>query len=434
MIVIFSLVGFVFLSGLVERVVHVQEQTPDRHPAPPPALTDDRDASPPDWAPRDDSRSRRQKPDDLSADLSPANDAPRRRRNANWLMSTSSDYFSTPPRGGKGNLCDRPGCNRYLAMDPTEGATFGHYFDGWKAAFGMAHLTNLSFVHSAYTQQEVIPGNIWEKFLGLGNHLEDSASLCVNRELRRAVYGEQASSECVKLLPCLENLVVSKKALGRKEDVTRLIRKNNGCGKVFHVAEGQLKGIEFTPDELGTMNTMITKSYFQARQAHPVRCFYDPAMFNVGLHIKRGEGEIRPELYLQTLEKIGAFIDLLMKPTEELKKAGVRIHIFSEGHPKDFGSLKNFPDVDFHLNGDLFETLHNLALSDMVIGHDGEYSSLIRTLGRGVLMLPGTRVLPGLNPAEFNEVELVLEWDSKLVTSLQQSYNCDRDWEGETAA
>ena len=324
-------------------------------------------------------------------------------------------------------------------MSLNHGARFGHYFETWKGGFTIAMMMNLTYAHHEFTPKNGMPGKVWEEFLGIGRGFEDYSSFCVNREIARISYKGYLTGKCLEFMPCLQVVPVGMMNHHNKTEILetmgRLMKENSGCNVVFHLTKDQNAAFDLTPEEFPEgISNFIRRSYTTARRHHPIRCLFDVAMLNVAVHIRRGDVSstqntvnryVPNEVYLTALRQVISMLEKLEYRSALPSKAGIAIHIFSEGEREDFGPLQDFANTTFHLNHDLFETLHNLALADVFVGSRSGFSSFAKKLARGVTIFPFTPLRLDMKTGDINEEIFIEEWKAK-VGSLE-TIDCERD-------
>jgi hypothetical protein len=132
------------------------------------------------------------------------------------------------------------------------------------------------------------------------------------------------------------------------------------------------------PDFYALIQPQLIQKY--ERAPHPVRAG-NRSLF-VGVHIRRGDvGEHDlPERFTHN-STIVRQIDQLARA---LAAVPHEIHVFSEGCQEDFGEIRN--RAVLHLNGDVFECLHNLITADVLVMAKSSFSYTAALLSRGIVI------------------------------------------------
>jgi len=274
-------------------------------------------------------------------------------------------------------------------------------------------MMNLTYIHHEFTPKNLISSRVWDQFLGFGNVFEDYASLCVGRKLEGTSFKNYLKDECSQFLPCLNIVRVPRMDGHDKEGVRmtlkKLMEENPECNTVFHLTVDQTIPLQLTEEEdpEGIVN-FIRKAYHEARKAHPIHCYFDKKKLNVAIHIRRGdvsETQNTANRFVPnssfvalakqlkgTLERLGC--------ERELGREGTTFHVYSEGSPEDFGEIQDIPNLYFHLNEDLFVSLHHLAMADILIGSYSGFSAYAKKITRAIPIFPfiqaenGVRLYP----------------------------------------
>jgi len=297
-------------------------------------------------------------------------------------------------------------------------------------------MANLTYIHHEFSPKNDVPAEDWEKFLGLGENLEDYSAICVNRELKRFSSTGYLSGECKEFIPCLKIVRIPRFRAHTKEEIQKnflkYIDENQDCNTVFHLTTDQIVSYHFTNEpHIPQYFDFVRQSYRNARKRYPIRFRFDPTQLNIGVHIRRGdvsdvlntENRFIPNSSIYNLLKsILAFL-FKVNYQAELNKKGYQIHIYSEGVPEDFGEIQNLENVQFHLNEDLFETLDHLMRADIFVGSFSGFSTYAKIMARGIPFFPfiksnGVEMFP--KGGTFKQEEFQIWWD-KLKPILSKS-------------
>jgi len=265
----------------------------------------------------------------------------------------------------------------------------------------LSRMMNLTYIHHEFTPKNLISSRTWDQFLGFGSYFEDYGSLCVDRKLEGTSYKNYLVDECSQFVPCIKLVRVprmeSHDKNGMRNTIKKLMEENPECNTVFQLAIDQKVAFSLTPEEdpEGVLN-FIRKAYHNARRKYPIHCYFDTSKLNVAIHIRRGDvSETRntqdrfiPNSSLASLMKSLAKLLNQLDYQKELKRNGIEFHVYSEGKPSDFGELQQISNLYFHLNEDLFVSLHHLAMGDVLVGSYSGFSAYAKKIARGIPIYP----------------------------------------------
>lgn len=299
-----------------------------------------------------------------------------------------------------------------------------------RGGLNIASLVNLPYIHHEFAPKNDISARVWDQFLGVAKYFEDYSALCVNQRVKTFSTLGYLSEQCLQYHPCLEIVHVPmmdhKSLEAINNTLSSLIEQHQGCNVVFHLAVDQQANYDVTSEQFPQGTTSFIKdAYYDARKEFPIRCLYDTKVMNIGVHIRRGDVSatqnavgrfVSNEAYFKILSNLTEVLESL-NFREELSKTGLAIHIFSEGEPEDFEDIQKLPGVVFHLNEDLFETLHNLALADVFVGSISGFSSFAKKIARGITIFPFTKPGNGvqihIKRAIFEVEAFLAEWKER---------------------
>jgi len=291
----------------------------------------------------------------------------------------------------------------------------------------------LEYIHHEFAPRNVIPARLWERFLGFSDHFEDYASMCVDRKLETLGENNYLSGGCVEYLPCLTVVQVPK--MNEKDinevnsTMNRLMTENPQCNTVFQLTTDQHFNWK-SPK----IHDFLVQSYADARKKYPINCYFSPSVLNIIVHIRRGDVDSRPDTLARytSNEDYVSIIKKLLYLLEDLDYKNVlgredyEIHLYSEGKPEDFGDIQNLPNTQFHLNDDLFETMHHMRNADILVGSFSAFSAYARTFMKGIPIFPAIQVETEGVPfkdGDFKEEHFEYWWDQRK--DAIKSNKCD---------
>lgn len=103
---------------------------------------------------------------------------------------------------------------------------------------------------------------------------------------------------------------------------------------------------------------------------------------NAVLHIRRGDvcqACRKSKFYWQSNERVQTCL------AHPAFRHFDRILIFSEGNMDDFGSLTALPNLEFHLNMDVYSTYHHMVMADVLIVGKGNFAFTASYLNHGAV-------------------------------------------------
>jgi hypothetical protein len=127
--------------------------------------------------------------------------------------------------------------------------------------------------------------------------------------------------------------------------------------------------------------SLIQPALFRKYQQCPRQPWIQNDRLKVAIHIRRGDvGERDVERFtpnatvLQRMEQV----------SRALASIPHEMHVFSEGRRDDFGPIGD--RAVLHLNGDVFECLHNLIAADIFLMAKSSFSYIAALLARGIVI------------------------------------------------
>lgn len=253
----------------------------------------------------------------------------------------------------------------YLTAVPNRGAGIGHQMDGWMAGVVFARKWEIQYAYSPFTNRK------WDEYLGFGEGEVTARELLKEKKYRKVklpYFDEQNPDE----VDGIEEIV--KSYAGQK--VVFFLELDQFCGRLHEIG-GYLR-----------------ERFMNASARKKDAAFYDPAFFNIAVHVRRGdivdsEGKILEE-YRQRWLSIDYYLTVLDTLTELLKKENVRICIFSQGTKENFKEFDKYENVSYCLDGSEQETFGNLAKSDLLIMGKSSFSYDAALIHQGIRIYPNS--------------------------------------------
>jgi hypothetical protein len=132
------------------------------------------------------------------------------------------------------------------------------------------------------------------------------------------------------------------------------------------------------PDFYALIQPQLLRKY--ERTSHPARAG-NGSLF-VAVHVRRGDvGEhCLPERFTHN----STVLNQIDQISRALSRIPHEIHVFSEGSEDDFEEIQDRAVI--HLNGDVFECLHNLITADILVMAKSSFSYTAALLARGIVI------------------------------------------------
>ena len=126
------------------------------------------------------------------------------------------------------------------------------------------------------------------------------------------------------------------------------------------------------------------RRFYFASHKPPLK-YFSPGLVHVAVHVRRGDVSHRslPKRFLTN----GLVALCVMRSLDMLKGmlhrsvGSMRVHVFSEGAPQDFGNLLQLPRASLHLNEPLMTTFHHMVMSDALVMAASTMSDVAAWLG-----------------------------------------------------
>lgn len=251
----------------------------------------------------------------------------------------------------------------FLTAVPNRGAGIGHQMDGWMAGVFFARSWGIGYAYSPFTNRK------WDEYLGFGEGQVTARKLLREEKYRKVklpYFDEQNPSEV--------------------EEICDIVKSYAGEKAVFFLELDQFSGRQH---ELGDY---LKERFMSASARKSDKVLYDPAFFNIAVHVRRGDivgsdGKILEE-YRQRWLSIDYYLAVLDTLTELLERKKVRIYIFSQGNRENFKEFDKYENVSYCLDESEQETFGNLVKSDLLIMGKSSFSYDAALIHQGIRIYP----------------------------------------------
>lgn len=251
----------------------------------------------------------------------------------------------------------------FVTAVPNRGAGIGHQMDGWMAGVLFARSWGIGYAYSPFANRK------WDEYLGFGEGQVTARKLLREKKYRKVKlpYFDEQNPEEV-------------------EEIENIVKSYAGEKAVFFL---ELDQFCCRQHELGDY---LRERFMSASVRKKDVTFYDPAFFNIAVHVRRGDivdsdGKIMEE-YRQRWLSIDYYLAVLDTLTELLEKEKVRIYIFSQGKRENFKEFDKYENVSYCLDESEQETFGNLAKSDLLIMGKSSFSYDAALLQDGIRIYP----------------------------------------------
>lgn len=253
----------------------------------------------------------------------------------------------------------------YLTAVPNRGAGIGHQMDGWMAGVFFARSWGIGYAYSPFTNRK------WDEYLGFGEGQVTARKLLKEKKYRKVklpYFDERNPAEV--------------------EEIENIVKSYAGEKVVFFLELDQFSGRQH---ELGDY---LRERFMSASARKKDVTFYDPAFFNIAVHVRRGDimdsdGRIM-EKYRQRWLSIDYYLAVLDILSDLLKKEKVRIYIFSQGKRENFREFDKYENVSYCLDESEQETFGNLIKSDLLIMGKSSFSYDAALIHQGIRIYPNS--------------------------------------------
>lgn len=249
----------------------------------------------------------------------------------------------------------------------------GHEFRNWLTGYNVANYYNLTFVHSPFVGNHVVPpdkwktvGRVdvpvkkWEKFLSFGQDelvrqdLPDDIRII---ELPKIMCHADVSN------PQFAQIIVSYKQTN--EPILFTCPFNQFLSMRWNLYR----------------NNKFRNKYWDQRICNPVQTPFTTDRISIGVHIRRCDVNAQryPDRFLSN-----SYYEKILKQILGLYP-DADIHIYSDATSIDeFTQLTQLPNTIFHLCTDVFESFHSLVASDIYVMSTGSWAILTAHLNKGI--------------------------------------------------
>lgn len=231
----------------------------------------------------------------------------------------------------------------------------GHFWLKWMVGSIMAHGYDLQYVYNHVVPEYM--GTKWNEFLGFDKN-------------------------CVKIEDAKDLKIINLQKLPwdstwDNPSFQKTITDNPKDNILFKIAQAQ--SIEF--DWRYYFDNDLREKYNFARQQNPVKSDLDLSVFNVVVHIRHGDINIKdqPERWITNEQ-----YEHIFKQINVVFDSKCVIHICSEGKTEDFGNLCKISNIIFHLNDSPFEAFNRMINANMFIPAKSAFSTLACYLNEGI--------------------------------------------------
>jgi len=224
----------------------------------------------------------------------------------------------------------------------------GHFWLKWMAGPIMARRYGLQYAYN-----HVIPeymGTKWNEFLGFDKN-------------------ELSIGDIPNNIKIIDLQRLSWDSTWNHPVFRKAIMDNPEDNVLFKIAQAQ--SIEF--DWQYYLNNDLREKYDFARQQDHVKSDLDLSVFNVVVHIRHGDINIKdqPERWITNEQ-----YEHIFKQVNTVFDSKCVIHICSEGKIKDFDDLYKISNIVFHLNDSPFEAFNRMVNANMFIPAKSAFSTL----------------------------------------------------------
>lgn len=249
----------------------------------------------------------------------------------------------------------------------------GHEFRNWLTGYNIAEYYGLTFVHSPFAGDHVVPeskwktvGRVdvpverWEEFLNFGRD-------------------ELTLQDLPDKIRIVELPKIACHASVDNQQFAKIIKDNKSSDEpiLFTCPFNQFLSMRWKL----YLDNRFKNKYWNRRKCDPIPTPFLSDRISVGIHIRRCDvNELRyPDRFLSN-----AYYETIIKHILSLFPRA-DIHIYSDAVDiEEFANLEQLPNTTFHLCTDVFETFHSLVTSDIYVMGTGSWAILTAHLSRGV--------------------------------------------------
>lgn len=252
---------------------------------------------------------------------------------------------------------------QFITARPNPGAGIGHQMANWIAGYWWAKQFGLEYAHSSFSTKD------WERFLDFGRDEITVADL--KKQGYRTV-----------LIPLFDEM---------NDTEVELTRKIIGsfCNKkvIFECEQDQPYS-----SQIGVISD-IQEKFHNAEIRKTERLIYDPANYNIAIHVRRGDIVIgqtnkNPNLLLRW-QNNDYFTKVLTNALNLIEtEKQVHIYLFSQGNETDFADFKIFENMHFCLDMNPQNSFLHMVYADMLITSKSSFSYKPALLNKGIKVCP----------------------------------------------
>lgn len=249
----------------------------------------------------------------------------------------------------------------------------GHEFRNWLTGYNIADYYDLTFVHSPFAGNHVVPpdkwktvGRVdvpvekWEKFLGFGKD-----------ELTRQDLPSDINIIKLPKIMCHADV--------NDEQFSKMIKSHGKDNEpiLFICPFNQFLSIRWNIYR----NNRFKNRYWDRRIDDPILTPFSKDRVSVSVHIRRCD--VNPQRYPDRFLSNTYYKKIIEQILETYPEAD--IHIYSDAAKIDeFSQLSQLPNTMFHLCTDVFESFHSLIASDIYVMSNGSWAILTAHLSKGI--------------------------------------------------
>lgn len=283
----------------------------------------------------------------------------------------------------------------YLTQIPNSGAGIGHQLANWNAGLYFADFYKLRFAHSPFSTEQ------WENFLGFGEG-----------EVLVSDLEKEDNIKPVKL-PRFNSLNLVQVAL-----IGNIINSYKRPGVLFYLEVDQGYARQWN-----TYHTLSHK-FFNAAARKTDTLVYDPAKFNIAIHIRRRMKIESEEVWKDRGLDNSYFANILTETLSLIKdKQKVEIYLFSQGNMDNFPEFSGFENFHFCTDMGAIETVLHMVNADLLISSKSSFSYKPALISKAIQLFPQTfwhsyppadNYIPADNSGKFDHNKLLLQLNKSV--------------------
>jgi hypothetical protein len=233
----------------------------------------------------------------------------------------------------------------------------------WNSGLYFAGYFNLKYAHSPFSNQ------IWEDFLGFGEGEETAENLIKEREFK------------VVNLPKFNPTIPAEINL-----IGKIISSYKGSKVLFRLELDQGYKRQCDTSEI------LSNKFFSAQARKTSKIIYDADVFNIAIHIRRGDivqlkNEQSSTWKTRWLDN-NYYVDILRQVLSLMGNRRVKIYLFSQGEQSDFAEFSEFKNLIFCLDMNAIDSFLHLASADLLISSKSSFSYKPALISKGIVICP----------------------------------------------